>query len=208
MCKQVLAVRPLIDIQNKLFRKGYKAGVKESFLTQACLRQAGEAAPFTDGFLTGNLNYYRHWFDGKHERKLFLNLGFYLGCLHGGVLTPRRQLRADLPMLVLFDHLDGERGYKAGRFWFFQVARAEERYMTDQQVVEEICAIVQASSHWNEQEKEPLWNFFLGCVLGKLSGQLFPQTCYDQYWWEKNQHWIARALQPKTPATVPALQKV
>jgi hypothetical protein len=79
--------------------------------------------------------------------------------------------------------------------------------MTDQQVVEEICAIVQASSQWNEQQKEPFWNFFLGCVLGKLSGQLFPQTRYDQYWWEKNPHWIARALQPKTPATGPALQK-
>lgn len=34
-------------------------------------------------------------------------------------------------------------------------------------------------------DSEATWNFSIGCVLGELSGQLFPQTPQEQRYWEE-----------------------
>ena len=63
-------------------------------------------------------------FDGRHEKPLRQDIGFFLGMLHGGVLTP------DANTLVIVHTKDFREGYERGRRDYFtqyeEIAHTED----------------------------------------------------------------------------------
>jgi hypothetical protein len=54
-------------------------------------------------------------FDGHPEESLRQDIGFFLGMLHGGVLTPEGTLRPDANTLVILHTRNFREGYARGR---------------------------------------------------------------------------------------------
>jgi hypothetical protein len=194
MLKHLQAVRPLIDIQNSHFQTGYDLGFKEG------LREDHDG-PLPDRYLSENVKRLHRWFDGKHEGSLYSSIGFYLGMIHGSVLTAGGQLRPHVTTLVVIHSQEVAHGYKAGREWFFYDAtRPEECWQSDCTIVEQLRELVKELPHTQildlpnagTQTQEQVWEYGIGCVLGELSGHLFPQTTQERLAWEEDcKKWAA-----------------
>lgn len=92
-------------------------------------------------------------------------------------------LRSDVTALVdLEDNQDAISGYKAGRQWFFEEATPDERTITDEQLIQRLRELTMDAETWHDPEG--VWFFTVGCLLGELSGHLFPLSQEEQRQWE------------------------
>ena len=80
--------------------------------------------------------------------------------------------------LAHLDHRDAKRGYRAGRAFYFVDAEPHERRMTESYLIERLHESVSEMASW--RNGDGTWFFFVGCLLGELSGQLFPMTSAEQ----------------------------
>ncbi len=69
---------------------------------------------------------------------------------------------------------DAKRGYRAGREFFFVEAEPHERRMTEGYLLERLRESVTEMAHWKDVDST--WFFSVGCLLGELSGHLFPMN--------------------------------
>ncbi|MDQ2716419.1 MAG: hypothetical protein M3Z08_16065 [Chloroflexota bacterium] len=114
---QKLHITLLIEIQSATFAERYIIGVRWRLFGW---REHGEVevqGPLPEHYLANNLKMYAqtHPFDGCHEASLRYNLGFFVGMLHGGVLTPAGTLRPEATTLVVLHTEDFREGYAYGR---------------------------------------------------------------------------------------------
>jgi hypothetical protein len=106
-------------------------------------------------------------FDGGHDEPLREDIGFFLGMLHGGVLTPDGTLRPDANTLVIIHTQDFRQGYERGRRDYF--TRSEELIHTEDDLLDLFKARAQDTLHWA-----------VGCTVGELSRRVFPLTEQEQ----------------------------
>lgn len=107
------------------------------------------------------------------------HLGFLLGMYHGGILSPQAgQLRPDAKTLAHLDHRDARRGYRAGREFYFVDAEPYERRYIERSLIERLRESVGEMFYWRNDDGT--WFFAIGCLLGVLSGPLFPMTPAEQ----------------------------
>src|SRR5215469_12278204 len=171
----VSTIVPLIDIQSGEFARQYELGVWWSMYGD----EQGQG-PVPASYLVTTLKDYaeRDYF-GTNDPYHLHHLGFFLGMYHGGILSPQTgQLRPDVTALAHLDHRDAKRGYRAGREFYFVDAEPHERRMTDSYLIERLRKRVGEMASWRNGDST--WFFFVGCLLGELSGQLFPMTSAEQ----------------------------
>ena len=166
---------PLIDIQSAEFVEKYDLGVNWSMHGD----EQGKG-PVPASYLVENLKGYaeRGYFE-RHDPSSLYGIGFFLGMYHGGVLEPSTgQLRPAVTTLAHLDHRDARRGYYAGRAFFFVDAEPHERRMTESVLLERLRQSVTEMTRW--KDAEGTWFFSVGCLLGELSGHLFPMNWHEQ----------------------------
>jgi len=115
-------------------------------------------------------------FDGRHEEPLCAGIGFFLGMLHGGVLTPAGTLRPDANTLALIHTQDFREGYARGRHDYF--TRYEELVHTEDELLDLLAARAQDNLYLGREQDTLRWA--IGCTVGELSGRLFPLTQHEQ----------------------------
>lgn len=168
-------VTPIVDIQSAAFGHQYQLGAYWA-------RYGDEQSngPQSDRYLIENMTKLLQ--SGQMtalQNDRFPHLGFYLGMAHGGVLNPQTgELQLHLTNLVTLSDPNFARGYRAGRVWFFYEADPDERRLTDASLVQRIHEL--ATERHEYRDEESTVNFALGCLLGELSGQLFPLT-HDEH---------------------------
>jgi hypothetical protein len=171
MATKQQSLTPLIDIQSAAFAEQYERGVTWSLYGD----EQGQG-PVPVSYLVTNLKHYaeRDYF-GKNDPYHLYHLGFFLGMYHGGVLEPSTgHLRPDVTALACLDHMDAKRGYGAGREFFFVEAEPHERRMTESYLLERLHESVSEMVSWKDADST--WFFSVGCLLGELSGHLFPMN--------------------------------
>src|SRR5260370_34448770 len=102
--------------------------------------------------------------------------------VHGGVLTDRGKLRPDVTNLAVVHQRQTTRGYHAGREWYFYEASPRERWQTESDLIERLREVAREPLHFRDQQATLRYAF--GCVLGELSGHLFPKTAQETQAWE------------------------
>jgi len=184
-----LHITPLLDIQHQDVTQSYREGVSDSIRHPdkpillssllTCLRRAIAVQVF----------------DGQQQEAARDFVGFHLGRIHGAVLTARGTRRHSALTLVLLESKDAIRGYRAGRRWFFEEAAPHERHLTDDQIVERFAELALNAPEWNH-DPEGTWQFALACLMGELSGDVFPVTPEEQARWEQERQealtWLAK----------------
>jgi hypothetical protein len=161
----------LIDIQSAEFAEQYELGVNWSMYGD----EQGKG-PVPASYLVTNLKGYaeRGYFE-RYDSSSLHRIGFLLGMYQGGVLEPSTaQLRPTVTTLAHLDHRDARRGYRAGRTFFFVDAEPHECRMTESDLLERLRQSVTEMTHW--KDAEGTWFFSVGCLLGELSGHLFPMS--------------------------------
>lgn len=105
------SVQPLVEINDPEFAHWYELGV-----FWAMYGDYQGNGPYEDRYLIENVS--RNLWAGRYDSTSspwFSSVGFYLGMLHGGCLTPRtNQLRSSETLVVLTDP-DFTEGYHQGR---------------------------------------------------------------------------------------------
>lgn len=184
MATKNLAVSPLIDIQSTAFAVQYENGIWWSMHGD----EQGKG-PLSIRYLKANLERYQEqrYFE-QQDSYWHHHIGFYVGMYHGGVLSPQTgQLRLGVTTLILFDHPQTVCGYHVGREAFFHEPGPAYRY-SEHTLIERVQELVVEALHW--KEPEGTWNHALGCLLGELSGYLFPETPQElQAWQEEYRKW-------------------
>lgn len=170
-------VTPLFDMQHKETLHCYRKGMHRQIESEQGLYPVRELVYFLQRASR------TRFFERKPAADIFRAVGYRFGYVHGGILTPEKTLRPDVFVLVSFDdNQDALAGYRAGREWFFYEANADERTMTDEQVIERLRELTKDAPNWHDPEG--VWFFSVGCLLGDLSGHLFPLTEQEQQQWE------------------------
>ncbi|HZS75557.1 MAG TPA: hypothetical protein VFA41_03010 [Ktedonobacteraceae bacterium] len=168
--QQLVRVTPLLNPETSTFAEHYQRGL-HWFL----IEQQERSGPLFDADVVET---FRSWtcaglFDDLRKTSSRQTVGFYLGTIHAGVLSPLTcQLRSDVTTLVRLQHPDAMRGYHAGRVWFFDAAELQERRYTESRLLERLRESLLEMVQW--QDSEETWYFAIGCLLGELSGPLFP----------------------------------
>ncbi len=183
-----LQITPLLDIHHPPFEKLYRDGVYWS------LFKVRQNSPITDRYLFENLVVTLTETDVDGQQAYWLPLiGFHFGRLHGTILSPQTgNLRPDVTALASFQNKEAARGYNVGREYYFIDAQLEERICTDALLLERLQEFDYASVKF--QEEEDTWYYTVGCILGELSGQLFPATSEEYARWETDRRfWQAQA---------------
>ncbi len=98
-----LHIPPFIDIQSTTFAKRYVSGVHWRLFGWRVHGEIVVQDPLPEHYLIDNLKLCARLnrFDGDQDEPLRADLGFFLGMLHGGVLTPDGTLRPDANTLVI-----------------------------------------------------------------------------------------------------------
>lgn len=194
MVTKVQQIIPFIDIRNTTFAANYENGLSWRLYGWRVHREIEAQGPLPESFLVGNLHMCAqiNRFDGHHEEQLHKAIGYFVGMLHGGVLSPATgQLRPEVSTLVTFTNQDAARGYKAGREWFFHEAEPEERRYTDERLIEQFRELVNEYPRFCDKKRT--WNYAVGSILGELGGQLFPETQQERQQWEEEcRKWLAQ----------------
>ena len=164
-------VTPIVDIQSAEFAHQYQLGAYWA-------RYGDEQGngPQSDAYFIVNVT---ALMESGHANDLqiawFPNLGFFLGMVHGGILSPETgELRPGVTTLVTLSDLCFTRGYRAGRVWFFYESDPHERRLTDIYLIRRLHEL--ATENHQYMDEQGTISFALGCMLGELSGQLFPLT--------------------------------
>jgi hypothetical protein len=195
MATKQQSLTPLIDIQSAAFAEQYERGVWWSMYGD----EQGQG-PVAASYLVTNLKDYaeRDYF-GTNDPYHLSHLGFFLGMYHGGILSPHLgQRRPDVTSLAHLDHRDAKRGYRAGRAFYFVDAEPHERRMTERSLIERLRESVSEMFSW--RNGDGTWFFFVGCLLGELSGQLFPMTPAEQRVYLPQRQRLEQARQRHTAA--------
>lgn len=168
-------VPPLLDFESVEFAEQYERGMWWSMYGE---RQNKGLVPTS--YLVSNLKAYaQQGHFTKPDPFYRHHLGFYIGMYHGGVLDPAtKQPYADVTTLAHLDHPDAERGYRAGREFFFVDAEPHEQRLSESYLIERIQQDVIEMVHW--RNGDATWFFAVGCLLGELSGSLFPMDEDEQ----------------------------
>ena len=178
------SLTPLIGIQSAAFAEQYERGV--------CWSMYGDEqgkGPVPTSYLVTNLKHYaeRDYF-GTNDPYHLHHLGFFLGMYHGGILLPQTgQIRPDVTALAHLDHRDAKRGYYAGREFYFVDAEPHGRRPTERFLIERLRESVSEMTSWHNGDGT--WFFAVGCLLGELSGQLFPMTPLEQKVYLPQRQW-------------------
>jgi hypothetical protein len=176
MATEQQQVTSLVDFDTSIFAEHYQQG-----LHWLLFEQHGHAGPLSDEDIVATFKSFAHagLFDGEQEQSLRRAVGAYLGAIHAGVLSPATgQLRPGVAALTTLCNPDAARGYRAGREWFFVDAELHECRYTESRLIERLRESVLEMVHW--QDGEPTWFFVIGCLLGELSGHLFPMSGQEQ----------------------------
>jgi hypothetical protein len=172
-----VVITPLFDMQHKETLHSYRKGIRYQIQNESGPRSIGDLVCFLQGAGLTNL------FERREPADLYQLVGYQFGFIHGGLLTSMRTLRADVTALVTFDdNQDAMRGYKAGRQYFFYEATPDERTLTDDQLIERFQELTREAPAWHDPDG--VWFFTVGCLLGELSGHLFPQTEQERQQWQ------------------------
>jgi hypothetical protein len=169
---KTVAIPPLVKLHNPPFLKWYRTGILW------CHNDREGEGPLEGRYLADNL--LRHmekgsFNGGQHDNILYQWIAFYVGMIHGGVLLPNGTLRGDVTTLVTLDDRETQRGYGAGRSYFFLDADTdEERNLTDIALVNRMKRY--AVDHMAYHESLESWYYVIGNILGELSGHVFPWT--------------------------------
>ena len=201
-----LQITPLLTIQHPPFEKLYRDGVYWSLFNDRCTR------PLSDRYLIENIRATLNAIDVDGQQAYWLPaIGFHFGRLHGAVLSAQTgQLRQDVTALACFVNKEAAHGYAIGRRWYFVDAFPdEERTYSDAQLIERLQELEREAVEFSDSEGT--YSYTLGCILGELSGQLFPMTAQDSALWEEldRQFWAQAAPSTReTDPRLPALQGV
>ncbi len=173
-------VTPLLTIESEAFAKQYELGVWWSMYGD----EQGQGLVRDSYFVTNMKTCIEHgYFDGQHDDCL-PHLGFYLGMYHGGILSPStEEQRPDITTLVALHNQDAASGYYVGREWYFTEAQPHERRYTEHLYIEQLQHLALESPNWKAVPPEKVWYHAIGCLLGEISGELFPMTEHDRSMW-------------------------
>jgi hypothetical protein len=173
-----LHITPLIDIQSATFAERYVSGVWWRLFGWRRHGEIEAQGPLPEDYLIDNLKMCAkiNRFDGRHDESLRADIGFFLGMLHGGVLTPAGTLRPDATTLVIIHTSDFGEGYERGRRDYF--TRYEDLVHTEDELVDLFKARAQDNLYLGREQDTLRWA--IGCTVGELSGRLFPLTQQEQ----------------------------
>jgi hypothetical protein len=173
-----LHITALIDIQSSTFAERYVIGVRWRLFGWHEHGEVEAQGPLPEHYLIDNLKMCAktHRFDGRHEEPLRKDIGFFLGMLHGGVLTPGGTLRPDAKTLVILHTKDFREGYERGRRDYFM--QYEEIAHTEDDLLDLLKARAQDNLYLGREQDTLRWA--IGCTVGELSGRLFPLTGQEQ----------------------------
>jgi hypothetical protein len=173
-----LHITPLLDMHHPPFEKLYRDGVYWSLFKDRCTK------PLSDRYLLENIRATLNEtdVDGQHAYCL-PTIGFHVGRLHGVILSPQTgHVRQGVTALVSFTHKNTARGYHVGREFYFLDAEPDERLFTNEKLIERLQETERDSVEFSSEEGT--WYYTLGCLLGEMSGQLFPATSEEYARWE------------------------
>lgn len=187
-----LQITPLLDIQHPTFEKLYRDGVYWSLFRDRCTR------PLSDRYLLESLRAILNETDVDGQHSYWLSyIGFHLGRMHGAILSAQTgYIRQGITALVSFVNNEAAHGYAIGRQWYFVDAGPdEERTFTDACLIERLQELEHQSLNFHDEEGT--WYYSLGCILGELSGQVFPMTERDTALWQEleRQFWARHSVQ-------------
>ncbi len=167
-----LHITPLIDIQSATFAERYVGGVHWRLFGWRTHGEIEAQGPLPEDYLIDNLKMCAkiNRFDGRHDESLRADIGFFLGMLHGGVLTPAGTLRPDATTLVIIHTSDFREGYERGRRDYF--TRYEDLVHTEDELLDLFKARAQDNLYLGREQDTLRWA--IGCTVGELSGRLFP----------------------------------
>ena len=173
-----LQITPLIDIQSPAFAERYVSGVYWRLFGWRRHGEIEAQGPLPEDYLIDNLKMCAqiNRFDGHHEEALRADVGFFLGMLHGGVLTPTGTLRQDTRTLVFIHTSDFREGYVRGRRNYF--TRYEEIIHTEDELLDLLKGRAQDNLYLGREQDTLRWA--IGCSVGELSGRLFPLNQSEQ----------------------------
>jgi hypothetical protein len=163
----------MLTSHNKTFSHHYDLGIWWS------MNEREGTGIIDDGYFVENFKTcMRHsLLDGNHDETLFGCIGFYLGMIHGGLLTSDFKIRDDATTLVALENREFTRGYEIGRSWAINEAYPEERTFTDVDLIGKLKEFANDGMHsyvFNEGPDDLLY-WYIGCRLGELSTNVFPQ---------------------------------
>ncbi len=171
-------ITPLIDIQSLTFAQRYVSGVRWRLFGWRTHGEIEAQGPLPEHYLINNLKMCArlNHFDGGHDEPLREDIGFFLGMLHAGVLTPDGTLRPDANTLVVIHTQDFREAYERGRRDHF--TRSEELVHTEDELLELFKAHAQDNLSLGREQDTLRWA--VGCTVGELCGRLFPLTQAEQ----------------------------
>lgn len=181
-----LHVTPLLAFDHHAFERFYLEGLWWSLFNERSTNLVSDhsllqslRATLTDTCTDGQCS---------HE---FPSIGFSFGRLHGAALSPQTgQFRPGITMLADFQNENAARGYGVGREWYFTEAQPDEQVFTDIKLMERLRELHRESVAFHDEEST--WYYAIGCILGELSGPLFPATSQENTQWEaERQKWLA-----------------
>lgn len=172
-----LYITPLIDIQSTAFARRYASGVHWRLFGWRVHGEIAVQGPLPEHYLIDNLKMCAslNRFDGDQDEPLRADLGFFLGMLHGGVLTPDGTLRPDATTLVIIHTHDFREGYARGRCNYF--TQYEDLVRTEDDLLDLLTAHAQDNLYLGREQDTLRWA--IGCTVGELSGRLFPLTQHE-----------------------------
>ncbi len=179
MATRKQSLLPLLDIQSIAFIEEYERGVWWG------MHGEGQGTgPFSICSLKATLERSSaHRSFEQQDSSWRYHIGFFIGVYHGGVLSPHTGLlRPDVSALIVLDSPETTRGYRVGREAFFHELELHYRY-TEHTLIERFRELVSDAPYW--KEPEGTWNYALGCLLGELSGSLFPETHEEEQTWQE-----------------------
>lgn len=172
-----LSITPLFDIQHEDVEQAYYQGVSDG------LRYHWEPVSLTLLFIPFKRALAAHTFDGRHEADAHRFIGFHLGRMHGAILTAYGTRRLTAATLITLDSKDARRGYDVGREWFFLESEPDERYFTDVALLKRITeSVLDEGEHPSPEE---VWHYTLACLIGELSGPVFPASKRERARWAR-----------------------
>jgi hypothetical protein len=183
-----LHVTPLFDIRQQDVATAYREGLYEHLQNSLDLVAVSHLVICLQRAIAVST------FDGQHQAAARDFVGYHVGSLHGTVLTPSGTYRRDVATLAALDGTDAQRGYRAGRSWFFTESTPQERRLTDEYLIGRLYEISRECTEWHDPEE--VWQYAIACLLGELSGHLFPITQEEHVYWEAERQvaltWMAR----------------
>lgn len=182
LTSRTLSVTPLIVMHNPAFACAYRQGMQ-----WLRFEQQEHHGPLLDSNVTETLTNLARTgiFDEEHEATLCESLGSYFGMIHGAVLSKQGTIEQGATTLVHLQHQDVRNGYHAGReFFFLESECEEERMLSDRDIIAWLKEVLHDAA--KSQDPQGVFHYCVGCLLGRLSGQLFTWTRAEHQRWEQH----------------------